>query len=43
MKFKNGQIISKQRFPSPNPAIELSVVTYQANGLHIKGLLAEPR
>lgn len=43
MDFQNGQIINKQRFPSPNPAIELSVVTYHANGLHIKGLLAEPK
>ncbi len=43
MEFKNGQILNKQRFPSPNPSIELSIVTYYANGLHIKGLLAEPK
>jgi dipeptidyl aminopeptidase/acylaminoacyl peptidase len=36
-------LISKQRFPSPNPNIELHIVTYMCNGLKIKGLLAEPK
>lgn len=36
-------IISKQKFPSPHPEIELSIITYLANGLKVKGLLAEPK
>lgn len=36
-------IIKKQRFPSPNPNIDLHIVTYVCNGLKIKGLLAEPK
>ncbi|MFO1444252.1 S9 family peptidase [Bacillus sp. Bva_UNVM-123] len=36
-------IIHKQRFPSPNPNIELSIVTYWSSGLKVKGLLAEPK
>jgi len=36
-------MIHKQRFPSPNPSIELSIVTYKSNGLKVKGLLAEPK
>ncbi|UII57981.1 prolyl oligopeptidase family serine peptidase [Cytobacillus spongiae] len=36
-------IISKHRFPSPNPQIELFLVTYMSGGLKVKGLLAEPK
>lgn len=36
-------MINKQRFPSPNPNIELSIVTYLSGELKIKGLLAEPK
>ncbi|MBU8879847.1 prolyl oligopeptidase family serine peptidase [Bacillus sp. FJAT-29790] len=43
MKRLNGEIISKQKYPSPNPNIELSVVTYYSDGLKVKGLLAEPK
>jgi dipeptidyl aminopeptidase/acylaminoacyl peptidase len=39
----DGQIITKTRFPSPSPFIELSLVTYWSGGLRVKGLLAEPR
>ncbi|GKU84805.1 S9 family peptidase [Niallia sp. NCCP-28] len=39
----NGEILEKTRFPSPNPAIELSIVTYYVSGLKVKGLLAEPK
>lgn len=40
----NNRIVRKQRFPSPNPAIELSIITYLSNdGLKVKGLLAEPK
>lgn len=35
-------MISKQRFPSPHPRIHLYSVTYIAQGLKVKGLLAEP-
>ncbi|KAB2338906.1 S9 family peptidase [Cytobacillus depressus] len=36
-------MISKQKFPSPHPNIELSIVTYLSGDLKIKGLLAEPK
>lgn len=36
-------ILEKQRFPSPNPKIELSIITYFSAGLKVKGLLAEPK
>lgn len=42
MTLANGQMISKQRYPSPNPNIELSVITYLSGGLKVLGLLAEP-
>lgn len=41
--MKNELMIHKQRFPSPNPNIELHIVTYMCDGLKIKGLLAEPK
>ena len=39
----NNKMIHKQKFPSPHPGIELSIVTFDANGLKVKGLLAEPK
>ena len=36
-------MINKQKFPSPHPEIELSLITYLSNGLKVKGLLAEPK
>lgn len=39
----DGQMIDKVRFPSPNPSIELSIVTYWSQGMKVKGLLAEPK
>lgn len=39
----NGEIISKVKYPSPNPNIHLWIVTYWSHGLKIKGLLAEPK
>lgn len=42
MTLVDGEIISKQRFPSPNPNIELSLITYVSSGLKVMGLLAEP-
>ncbi|WP_445489336.1 alpha/beta hydrolase family protein [Niallia sp. 03133] len=41
--MKNGDILEKIKFPSPNPSIELFQVTYFVDGLKIKGLLAEPK
>jgi dipeptidyl aminopeptidase/acylaminoacyl peptidase len=41
--MNSGLIINKQRFPSPNPNIDLHIVTYMCEGLKIKGLLAEPK
>ena len=38
----NGKIISKIKYPSPNPNIHLWIVTYRSEQLKIKGLLAEP-
>ncbi len=42
MNEQNGQIIETHRFPSPNPKVELTVITYFSNGLKVKGMLAEP-
>ncbi|WNS74675.1 prolyl oligopeptidase family serine peptidase [Bacillus sp. DTU_2020_1000418_1_SI_GHA_SEK_038] len=36
-------MISKQKFPSPHPKIELSIITYLSGKLKVKGLLAEPK
>lgn len=38
-----GTIIEKMRFPSPNPAINLYLITYWSKGLKVKGYLAEPK
>ncbi|ASS90424.1 alpha/beta hydrolase family protein [Aeribacillus pallidus] len=40
--LRNGEIVDKQIFPSPNPSIKLSIVTYISEGLKVKGMLAEP-
>ena len=40
--MKDGDILEKVRFPSPNPTIDLFVVTYYVEGLRVKGLLAVP-
>ncbi|WAA11786.1 alpha/beta hydrolase family protein [Fervidibacillus halotolerans] len=39
----NGQILSSDLFPSPNPNVSLFIVTYLSEGLKVKGLLAEPK
>ncbi|MCD7032630.1 prolyl oligopeptidase family serine peptidase [Metabacillus sp. GX 13764] len=41
--MKNGDIIEKIKFPSPNPKIDLYSVTYFSSGLKVKGMLAEPK
>jgi dipeptidyl aminopeptidase/acylaminoacyl peptidase len=38
-----GKIVESNHFPSPNPNIELTVITYLSNGLKVKGMLAEPK
>ncbi len=40
--YEEGTILSKWRFPSPNPRIGLTIITYYSQGLRVKGLLAEP-
>lgn len=42
MNINNGRILDSIRFPSPNPNVELKVITYLSNGLKVKGMLAEP-
>lgn len=43
MREDNGRIITRYRFPSPNPNVELVMITYLSNGLRLKGMLAKPR
>jgi dipeptidyl aminopeptidase/acylaminoacyl peptidase len=38
----NGTILDKTKFPSPNPYVNVSVITYFSRGKRLKGLLAEP-
>ncbi|OCA91455.1 peptidase [Bacillus sp. FJAT-27225] len=38
----DGKIISKEKFPSPNPDIGLWLITYMSGDLKVKGLLAKP-
>jgi dipeptidyl aminopeptidase/acylaminoacyl peptidase len=38
-----SEIVAVQRFPSPNPHVTLSIITYLSDGLKVKGLLAEPK
>lgn len=39
---RNGQIVKRRLYPSPNPRIRLEEITYLSDGLRVKGLLAEP-
>jgi dipeptidyl aminopeptidase/acylaminoacyl peptidase len=39
---RDGTIVSRWRFPSPNPNVSLTLVSYISQGLIVKGLLAEP-
>jgi dipeptidyl aminopeptidase/acylaminoacyl peptidase len=43
LDINSKSIVDLQRFPSPNPKVELSVITYLSDGLKVKGLLAEPK
>lgn len=43
MQQLHNRIIEIQRFPSPHPHIELSIITYLSQGLKVKGMLAEPK
>lgn len=42
MNHHDGKIVEMTRFPSPNPNVELRVITYLSHGLKVKGMLAEP-
>ncbi|EKN65977.1 hydrolase [Neobacillus bataviensis LMG 21833] len=42
MNTNNGKILEYTRFPSPNPKVELTLITYLSNGLRVKGMLATP-
>ena len=42
MYINNGKILEHTRFSSPNPNVELTVITYLSNGLRVKGMLAAP-
>ncbi|WP_209123948.1 S9 family peptidase [Alkalihalobacillus sp. BA299] len=41
--MKDGEVIEKQRLPSPHPRIKLYLVTYISDGLKVKGYLTEPQ
>lgn len=38
----NGFVESRRDYPSPNPKVRLTEITYWSEGLRVKGLLAEP-
>ncbi|MFX3675048.1 MAG: alpha/beta hydrolase family protein [Paenisporosarcina sp.] len=40
---RNGQIVNKKAYPSPNPQVLLTEIIYWSNGYRVKGLLAEPK
>ena len=39
----DAQIVSSRAYPSPNPTVSLTEITYISGGLKVKGLLAEPK
>ena len=41
-QYNDGKIVERTRFPSPNPNVILTVITYLSHGLKVKGMLAEP-
>jgi len=43
VKKESGRIVDRFRFPSPNPNVELTIITYISNGLQVKGMLAVPK
>lgn len=43
MNIEDGTILQINRFPSPNPTVELKIITYYSDGLKVKGLLARPK
>lgn len=40
---ENGTIEEHRIYPSPNPNVKLTEITYWSNGIKVKGLLAEPK
>lgn len=43
MRNDDGKIVAVQRFPSPNPQVDLQLITYLSGGLKVKGMLAAPK
>lgn len=41
--MKDGHIVYKRNYPSPNPHVRMTEITYWSDGLKVKGLLAEPK
>lgn len=41
--MENGTIKSQKTYPSPNPHVQLTEISYWSDGLIVKGLLAEPK
>lgn len=41
--IRNELVVSSRRYPSPNPHVILTEITYWSEGLRVKGLLAEPK
>lgn len=39
---RDGTIVHRRPYPSPNPHIALEEITYWSDGLRVKGLMAEP-
>ncbi|MEG0259090.1 MAG: prolyl oligopeptidase family serine peptidase [Lysinibacillus sp.] len=39
----DGSIVEKRAYPTPNPHIRLTEITYISQGLRVKGLLAQPK
>ena len=39
---RNGVVVHRRPYPSPNPHIALEEITYWSDGLKVKGLMAEP-
>jgi len=38
----NGEILHKREYPSPNPHVKLTEITYWSDGVKVKGLMGEP-
>ncbi len=41
--LNDAEIVSSRAYPSPNPTVELTEITYWSGGVKVKGLLAKPK